>query len=132
MLGVPSAVGARARVAIEIAASPEPLYVLDGVPISPATTPMNTIDPNTVESIQPDGSLEIADSHRSRQTYDADGLRPVGAAVALPGLIDGDDRTAVWTPNLALTGTGVAEAVDRAFAGIVGGEGEFEILVVAI
>lgn len=45
----------------------------------------------------------------------ADGLHPVGAAVALPGLIDGDDRTAVWTPNLALTGTGVAEAVDRAF-----------------
>lgn len=45
----------------------------------------------------------------------ADHLHPVGAAVALPGLVDGDDRTAVWTPNLDLTGTGVAEVVDRAF-----------------
>ncbi|WP_182377486.1 ROK family protein [Nocardioides sp. WS12] len=45
----------------------------------------------------------------------AEQLHPVGAAVALPGLVDGDDRTAVWTPNLDLTGTGVADAVDRAF-----------------
>ncbi|MFW6866798.1 ROK family protein [Nocardioides sp. CPCC 206347] len=45
----------------------------------------------------------------------ADGLHPVGAAVALPGLVDGDDRTAVWTPNLDLTGTGVADAVDGVF-----------------
>lgn len=44
-----------------------------------------------------------------------DDLHAVGAAVALPGLIDGDDRTAVWTPNLDLTGTGVADVVDRAF-----------------
>lgn len=45
----------------------------------------------------------------------AEHLHPVGAAVALPGLVDGDDRTAVWTPNLDLTGTGVADVVDRAF-----------------
>ncbi|KRA38334.1 MULTISPECIES: ROK family protein [unclassified Nocardioides] len=45
----------------------------------------------------------------------AESLHPVGAAVALPGLVDGDDRTVVWTPNLDLPGTGVAEAVDRAF-----------------
>lgn len=45
----------------------------------------------------------------------AEGLQPVGATVALPGLVDGDDRTVVWTPNLDLTGTRVAEAVDAAF-----------------
>ncbi len=55
----------------------------------------------------------LADEVAARLT--ADGLHPVGAAVALPGLVDGDDRTAVWTPNLDLTGTGVADAVDRAF-----------------
>lgn len=45
----------------------------------------------------------------------AAGLDPVGGTVALPGLVDGDDRTAVWVPNLAVTGTAVAEAVDAAF-----------------
>ncbi|HWI42163.1 MAG TPA: ROK family transcriptional regulator [Nocardioides sp.] len=39
----------------------------------------------------------------------------IGAAVAVPGLIGGDDRTIAWTPNLGITGTEVAEAVDRAF-----------------
>lgn len=43
------------------------------------------------------------------------GLAPVGATVAVPGLVDGDDRTAVWVPNLDVTGTAVAEAVDAAF-----------------
>lgn len=42
-------------------------------------------------------------------------LRPLGATVALPGLVDGDDRTAVWVPNLDLTGRGPVDAVDRAF-----------------
>lgn len=46
---------------------------------------------------------------------DAAGLRPLGATVALPGLVDGDDRTAVWVPNLALTGRRVVDAVDDAF-----------------
>lgn len=45
----------------------------------------------------------------------ADGLRAVGATVAVPGLVDGDDRTAVWVPNLPATGTVVADAVDVAF-----------------
>lgn len=45
----------------------------------------------------------------------AAGLDPVGATVAVPGLVDGDDRTAVWVPNLDVTGTAVADAVDRAF-----------------
>ncbi|WP_145723680.1 MULTISPECIES: ROK family protein [unclassified Nocardioides] len=42
------------------------------------------------------------------------GLEPVGATVAVPGLVDGDDRTAVWMPNLSATGTAVADAVDQA------------------
>ncbi len=46
---------------------------------------------------------------------DADGLRPLGATVALPGLVGGDDRTAVWVPNLDVGGRGLVEAVDRAF-----------------
>ena len=46
---------------------------------------------------------------------DADDLHPVGATVAIPGLIGGDDRTIAWTPNLGLTGTSVAELVDAAF-----------------
>lgn len=44
----------------------------------------------------------------------ATGLDPVGATVAVPGLVDGDDRTAVWVPNLAVTGGAVAQAVDAA------------------
>lgn len=55
----------------------------------------------------------LADEVAAR--LNAEALHPVGAAVALPGLVDGDDRTAVWTPNLDLTGTGVADTVDRAF-----------------
>ncbi len=44
----------------------------------------------------------------------AAGLDPVGATVAVPGLVDGDDRTTVWVPNLDVTGSAVAEAVDTA------------------
>ncbi|WP_158282913.1 ROK family transcriptional regulator [Nocardioides silvaticus] len=46
---------------------------------------------------------------------DASGLRPLGATVALPGLVGGDDRTAVWVPNLDLAGRGLVDAVDAAF-----------------
>jgi len=45
----------------------------------------------------------------------AEGLRPVGAAVAVPGLIAEDDRTVAWTPNLGVTGTSLATLVDAAF-----------------
>ena len=45
----------------------------------------------------------------------AEGLHPVGATVAVPGLIAEDDRTIAWTPNLDLTGTSLAELVDGAF-----------------
>lgn len=45
----------------------------------------------------------------------ASGLQPLGATVALPGLVDGDDRTAVWVPNLAVTGREPVEVVDAAF-----------------
>ncbi|MEQ6903012.1 ROK family transcriptional regulator [Nocardioides sp. YIM 152588] len=45
----------------------------------------------------------------------AEGLRPVGATVAVPGLIEPDDRTIAWTPNLHLTGTAIADGVDAAF-----------------
>ncbi len=41
-------------------------------------------------------------------------LDPVGATVALPGLVGGDDRTAVWVPNLDVSGTAVVDAVDAA------------------
>jgi predicted NBD/HSP70 family sugar kinase len=44
-----------------------------------------------------------------------DGAHPVGAAVAVPGLIAEDDRTVAWTPNLGITGTSLATAVDEAF-----------------
>lgn len=44
-----------------------------------------------------------------------DGAHPVGAAVAVPGLIAEDDRTIAWTPNLGITGTSLATAVDEAF-----------------
>ena len=44
-----------------------------------------------------------------------DGAHPVGAAVAVPGLIAEDDRTIAWTPNLGITGTSLATAVDDAF-----------------
>ncbi|WP_183096431.1 ROK family transcriptional regulator, partial [Nocardioides stalactiti] len=43
------------------------------------------------------------------------GLRAIGATVALPGLVDGDDRTAVWVPNLEVAGRNLVEAVDAAF-----------------
>lgn len=44
-----------------------------------------------------------------------EGQHAVGATVAVPGLIAEDDRTIAWTPNLGITGTGLAERVDRAF-----------------
>jgi predicted NBD/HSP70 family sugar kinase len=44
----------------------------------------------------------------------ADGLHPVGATIAVPGLIAEDDRTVAWTPNLGITGTSLAELVDQA------------------
>lgn len=44
-----------------------------------------------------------------------DGLHPVGATVAVPGLIAEDDRTIAWTPNLGITGTSLADQVDGAF-----------------
>ncbi len=44
----------------------------------------------------------------------ADGLHPVGATVAVPGLIAEDDRTVAWTPNLGITGTSLAVQVDQA------------------
>ncbi len=44
-----------------------------------------------------------------------EGAHPVGAAVAVPGLIAEDDRTIAWTPNLGITGTSLATAVDDAF-----------------
>lgn len=48
-------------------------------------------------------------------TLAAGGLVPIGATVAVPGLIAGDDRTIAWTPNLGITGTSVAERTDTAF-----------------
>lgn len=44
-----------------------------------------------------------------------DGQHPVGATVAVPGLIAEDDRTIAWTPNLGVIGTSLAGAVDEAF-----------------
>lgn len=43
-----------------------------------------------------------------------EGLSPVGATVAVPGLIAEDDRTVAWTPNLGITGTALPAAVDAA------------------
>jgi predicted NBD/HSP70 family sugar kinase len=45
----------------------------------------------------------------------ADGQHPVGATVAIPGLIAEDDRTIAWTPNLGVIGTSIAALVDDAF-----------------
>ena len=45
----------------------------------------------------------------------AEGLRPIGATIAVPGLIAQDDRTVAWTPNLGITGTSLAASVDGAF-----------------
>lgn len=44
----------------------------------------------------------------------SEGLRPLGATVAVPGLVAEDDRSVAWTPNLGTTGTSVADAVDAA------------------
>lgn len=44
----------------------------------------------------------------------AEGAHPVGATVAVPGLIAEDDRTIAWTPNLGITGTSLPGAVDDA------------------
>jgi TonB-dependent starch-binding outer membrane protein SusC len=48
--------GASANIRIRgtnsITASSDPLYVVDGIPLSPGSTPLNAIDPNNIESIQ--------------------------------------------------------------------------------
>jgi len=64
------------------------------------------------EDIQ--GALAVTAAEVAAE-LDAAGLRPLGATVALPGLVGGDDRTAVWVPNLDLAGRGLVEAVDTAF-----------------
>ena len=46
----------------------------------------------------------------------ADG-RLVGATVAVPGLVRGDDRSIAWTPNLGLEGPGLADRVGDALGG---------------
>ena len=38
----------------------------------------------------------------------------VGAVVAVPGLVRGDDRTVAWAPNVAIEGSRVATEVERA------------------
>ncbi len=43
------------------------------------------------------------------------GLRAVGATVAVPGLIEADERTVAWTPNLPLAEASLAEQVDAVF-----------------
>jgi len=56
---------------------------------------------------------EVADDVAT--TLASEGLVPVGATVAVPGLIAADDRTIAWTPNLGITGTSLGERIDSAF-----------------
>jgi TonB-linked SusC/RagA family outer membrane protein len=52
-LGTPGASAVlQVRGANSISALPDPLYVLDGIPLSPAATPLNSIDTDNVESVQ--------------------------------------------------------------------------------
>ena len=57
--------------------------------------------------------LELA---REVAAVHADG-RLVGATVAVPGLVRGDDRSIAWTPNLGLEGPGLADRVGDALGG---------------
>jgi predicted NBD/HSP70 family sugar kinase len=67
------------------------------------------VDTRSVESTLADLAREVAGVLR------AEGAHPVGATIAVPGLIAEDDRTVAWTPNLGLTGTSLATTVDGAF-----------------
>jgi len=71
------------------------------------TRPVGDVD--EVEGALTDLADGVADTLR------VDGLRPVGATVAVPGLIADDDRSVAWTPNLRLAGTALAERVDASF-----------------
>lgn len=67
------------------------------------------VDVRDIEGTLADIADGVADTLRMA------GQTPVGATVAVPGLITEDDRTIAWTPNLRLAGTGIAERVDAAF-----------------
>nr|WP_301539508.1 ROK family transcriptional regulator [Nocardioides sp. zg-1308] len=42
----------------------------------------------------------------------------VGATLAVPALVRGDDRTVAWAPNLAVEGAGLADALGRLLPGV--------------
>ncbi|VXB02488.1 Sugar kinase of the NBD/HSP70 family, may contain an N-terminal HTH domain [Nocardioides sp. AX2bis] len=62
---------------------------------------------------------EVADT-LSRSGGGAGGARVVGATVALPGLVRGDERTVAWTPNLHLPDDEPARTVSEALGDTLG------------
>lgn len=62
-----------------------------------------------------DGLLDLA---REALARGADGCTVVGAGVAVPALVRGDDRTVAWAPNLRVDGPSLAEALDDLVPGV--------------
>jgi predicted NBD/HSP70 family sugar kinase len=58
----------------------------------------------------------LASATARRIAQDAD-RELVGAVIAVPGLVRGDDRTVAWAPNVDIDGDRVATGVERALGG---------------
>lgn len=61
----------------------------------------------------PDEDGLLALTREACERIAADGGRLVGATVAVPGLVRGDDRTVAWAPNVGLAGDGLAARVEE-------------------
>jgi predicted NBD/HSP70 family sugar kinase len=62
-------------------------------------------------------SLDVRDNRLMPEAVRSEGLRPVGATVALPGLVDGAGGTLLVAPNLGWTGVAVADELHERLAG---------------
>jgi len=71
-------------------------------------------------SVDPDGplgTLTALAAATAAEVADGSDRELVGAVVAVPGLVRGDDRTVAWAPNVDIEGSRVATEVARALGG---------------
>ncbi|TYL45252.1 ROK family transcriptional regulator [Nocardioides sp. BGMRC 2183] len=68
-----------------------------------------------VPSVAEASSTLVQIAREVATSLDEAGMWALGATVAVPGLIEADERTVAWTPNLPLAGAGVADAIDAVF-----------------
>ena len=79
-----------------------------------------TVVRHETRSVDPDGplgTLTALAAATAAEVADGSDRELVGAVVAVPGLVRGDDRTVAWAPNVDIEGSRVATEVARALGG---------------